>query len=70
MTACTLCQENDMPILVFDMNKKGKYGTKTFTVLLNASYLGTYYLPGSQAEAMYDNDYLVRNKGEWITVEK
>lgn len=54
----------------FDMNKKGKHGTKTFTVLLNASYLGTYYLPGSQAEAMYDNDYLVRNKGEWITVEK
>ncbi|NRD18781.1 hypothetical protein HNV08_01875 [Winogradskyella eckloniae] len=54
----------------FDMNKKGKYGTKTFTVLLNASYLGTYYLPGAQAEAMYDNDYLVRNKGQWITVEK
>ncbi|MUU79448.1 alpha-2-macroglobulin family protein [Winogradskyella endarachnes] len=54
----------------FDMNKKGRYGTKTFTVLLNASYLGTYYLPGTQAEAMYDNDYLVRNKGEWITVEK
>tara|TARA_R110002033_G_scaffold68300_3_gene119563 strand:+ start:3272 stop:8845 length:5574 start_codon:yes stop_codon:yes gene_type:complete len=54
----------------FDMNEKGRYGTKTFTVLLNASYLGTYYLPGTQAEAMYDNDYLVRNKGEWITVEK
>lgn len=54
----------------FDMNKKGKYGTKTFTVLLNASYLGTYYLPGAQAEAMYDNDYLVRNKGRWVTVEK
>ena len=54
----------------FDMNRKGKYGTKTFTVMLNASYLGTYYLPGTQAEAMYDNDYLVRNKGKWITVEK
>jgi uncharacterized protein YfaS (alpha-2-macroglobulin family) len=54
----------------FDMNPKGKYGTKTFTVMLNASYLGTYYLPGTQAEAMYDNDYLVRNKGQWVTVEK
>ncbi|RNC87999.1 MAG: hypothetical protein ED556_02070 [Winogradskyella sp.] len=54
----------------FDMKPKGKYGTKTFTVLLNASYLGTYYLPGAQAEAMYDNDYLVRNKGRWVTVEK
>jgi len=53
-----------------DMPKKGKYGTKTFTVLLNASYLGTYYLPGAQAEAMYDNDYLVRNKGRWITIVK
>ncbi|MCT4628862.1 MG2 domain-containing protein [Winogradskyella sp.] len=55
----------------FDMNRSGNYGTKTFTVMLNASYLGTYYLPGAQAEAMYDNDdYLVRNKGQWITVEK
>ncbi|SHG88090.1 alpha-2-macroglobulin family protein [Winogradskyella jejuensis] len=54
----------------FDMERRGKRGTKTFTVLLNASYLGTYYLPGAQAEAMYDNDYLVRNKGRWITVEK
>mgnify|MGYP000212236787 CR=1 FL=1 len=54
----------------FDMNRSGKYGTKTFTVMLNASYLGTYYLPGTQAEAMYDNDYLVRNKGKWVTVEK
>jgi len=55
----------------FDMNRKGNYGTKTFTVMLNASYLGTYYLPGAQAEAMYDNDdYLVRNKGQWVTVKK
>ncbi|WP_400075451.1 alpha-2-macroglobulin family protein [Winogradskyella sp. R77965] len=55
----------------FDMNRKGKYGTKTFTVMLNASYLGAYYLPGAQAEAMYDvDDYFVRNKGKWVTVEK
>lgn len=40
----------------------------TFKVLLNASYLGTYYLPGVQAEAMYDNDFLVRGKGTWIEV--
>ncbi|WP_179337328.1 alpha-2-macroglobulin family protein [Winogradskyella ludwigii] len=55
----------------FDMSRQGRNGTKTFSVMLNASYLGTYYLPGAQAEAMYDNDdYLVRNKGEWVTVEK
>ncbi|MCF7559460.1 MG2 domain-containing protein [Sabulilitoribacter multivorans] len=54
----------------FDLSKKGKHGTKTFNVMLNASYLGTYYLPGIQAEAMYDNEYLVRTKGKWVEVEK
>jgi uncharacterized protein YfaS (alpha-2-macroglobulin family) len=44
-------------------------GTKIFTVMLNAAYLGNYYLPGAQVEAMYDNDYFVRTKGRWITVE-
>lgn len=48
--------------------KRGE--TKTFRVLLNASYLGKYYLPGVQAEAMYDNDYVVRTKGQWIEVVK
>ena len=43
---------------------------KTFTVRLNASYLGKYYLPGVQAEAMYDNDYFSRTKGQWIEVIK
>ncbi|MCF6307534.1 MAG: MG2 domain-containing protein [Flavobacteriaceae bacterium] len=43
--------------------------SKTFIVKLNASYLGTYYLPGTQTEAMYDNNYYARNKGKWIVVE-
>ncbi|WP_233897698.1 alpha-2-macroglobulin family protein [Tenacibaculum piscium] len=46
------------------------YQTKTFKILLNASYLGTYYLPGVQVQAMYDNDYIARTKGEWINVIK
>jgi uncharacterized protein YfaS (alpha-2-macroglobulin family) len=54
----------------FDLPENGKHNTKTFNVMLNASYLGTYYLPGVQAEAMYDNEYLVRTKGQWVTVEK
>ncbi|RKE98666.1 Ig-like domain-containing alpha-2-macroglobulin family protein [Ichthyenterobacterium magnum] len=54
----------------FDLPQKGRHDTKTFNVMLNASYLGTYYLPGTQAEAMYDNEYLVRTKGKWIEVEK
>lgn len=44
--------------------------TKTFSVKLNASYLGTYYLPGTQVEAMYDNSYFARNKGMWVTIEE
>lgn len=42
--------------------------SRTFRVLLNASYLGKYYLPGMQAEAMYDNTYAVRTKGQWIEI--
>jgi alpha-2-macroglobulin len=44
--------------------------TKTFRILLNASYLGNYYLPGLQCEAMYDNTYLARTKGFWVTIVK
>ena len=51
----------------FDLKQKE---TKTFNVMLNASYLGSYYLPGIQAEAMYDNEFFVRSKGQWIEVEK
>jgi len=55
----------------FNLEKRTRNGsTKTFNVLLNASYLGTYYLPGTQVEAMYDNDYFVRTKGQWIEVNK
>ena len=43
--------------------------TKKFTLQLNASYKGTYYLPGSFAEAMYDAKYNTHNKGSWIKVE-
>ena len=54
-----------------ELNKRGKKNSsKTFNVMLNASYLGTYYLPGVQAEAMYDNEFLVRTKGQWVEVEK
>jgi uncharacterized protein YfaS (alpha-2-macroglobulin family) len=49
----------------FDMNGNE---SKTFRILLNASYLGEYYLPGIQAEAMYDNHYFVRTKGQWVKV--
>jgi uncharacterized protein YfaS (alpha-2-macroglobulin family) len=44
--------------------------TRRFKILLNASYLGKYYLPGVQCEAMYDNDFLARTKGQWVEVVK
>ncbi len=51
----------------FDLQPKE---SKTMTILLNASYLGKYYLPGIQCEAMYDNEYLVRTQGKWVEVVK
>lgn len=56
---------DDRTNFYFDMKRNE---TKTFRILLNASYLGKYYLPGVQAEAMYDNDYIVRTKGQWVEV--
>ncbi|MEW2922970.1 MG2 domain-containing protein [Muricauda sp. ANG21] len=56
---------DDRTHLYFDL---GARKSKTFTIKLNASFLGDYYLPGAQAEAMYDNNYQARNKGNWIKV--
>jgi len=58
---------DDRVNIYFDL---GRNKSKTFTVKLNASYLGEYYRFGTQAEAMYDNDYMVRTQGEWIRVVK
>lgn len=68
--ACYTDIRDDRVNFYFDLLQKGNRNTKTFNVMLNASYLGTYYLPGIQAEAMYDNDFLVRTKGQWVTVGK
>lgn len=46
----------------------GAKKSKTFVVKLNASYLGKYYLPGTQVEAMYDTNYYARNQGIWVEI--
>ncbi len=51
----------------FDLNAGKSITLKT---VINASYLGKYYLPGTQCEAMYDEDYLVREAGRWVVVER
>lgn len=48
--------------------KKGQ--VKNFVVILNASYLGKYYFPNIQAEAMYDKNYLSVIPGMWVEVNK
>ncbi|HEY7515764.1 MAG TPA: hypothetical protein VIC87_14855, partial [Vicinamibacteria bacterium] len=41
---------------------------KTFELLLNASYLGRFYLPPVSAEAMYDATINARVAGRWVEV--
>jgi uncharacterized protein YfaS (alpha-2-macroglobulin family) len=41
---------------------------KTYHFLLNASYLGRFYLPAFLAEAMYDNTIYARTAGKWVEV--
>jgi uncharacterized protein YfaS (alpha-2-macroglobulin family) len=48
--------------------RKTEQNEKTFRILLNASYLGRYYLPTVYVEAMYDNSISARVPGEWVTV--
>jgi uncharacterized protein YfaS (alpha-2-macroglobulin family) len=48
--------------------KRGE--TKRFSTLLNAAYLGRFYLPGVSAEAMYDATKQARTTGQWVEVSK
>ncbi|RUA11836.1 MAG: hypothetical protein DSY82_02795 [Flavobacteriia bacterium] len=56
---------DDRVLTYFDL-ERGK--TKTFRILLNASYLGKYYLPTVYCQAMYDNDINARKAGMWVKV--
>ena len=44
--------------------------SKTYLVILNASYLGKYYFPNIQTEAMYNKNYLSVVPGVWVEVDK
>jgi uncharacterized protein YfaS (alpha-2-macroglobulin family) len=46
----------------------GKYKSISFTVLLNASYEGKYYLPAVQCEAMYSDEIGAVRAGRWVKV--
>ncbi|MFH0758468.1 MAG: MG2 domain-containing protein [Bacteroidota bacterium] len=42
--------------------------SKTLVILLNAAYLGEYYLPAVYCEAMYDNSIHATIAGKWVSV--
>ena len=44
--------------------------TVTYKVLLNASYIGKYYLSAVQCEAMYNNTISATKNGKWVQVIK
>jgi alpha-2-macroglobulin len=44
--------------------------SKKFVVILNAAYLGKFYLPGPYCEAMYDKRVNSRKAGHWVEVVK
>ncbi|MEO0898711.1 MAG: MG2 domain-containing protein [Bacteroidota bacterium] len=56
---------DDRVYTFFDINR-GK--SKTFYVMLNASYLGKYWHPSVTSEAMYDNTIGGRVGGAWVEV--
>lgn len=51
----------------FDL-KQGEQ--KTFVSLLNAAYLGKFYLPSVYCEAMYDQTINAKKSGKWVSVIK
>ncbi len=58
---------DDRVLTYFDLYE---HEAKTFTILLNAAYEGSFYLPGTNVEGMYDNSVYARDKGRWIKVIK
>lgn len=42
--------------------------TKTFRIMLNAAYLGKFYLPGVYSEAMYDGTINALVPGQWVEI--
>ncbi|MCB0738416.1 MAG: hypothetical protein KDC92_12945, partial [Bacteroidetes bacterium] len=42
--------------------------TKTFRLILTASYAGKFYLPSVSSDAMYDNTISAHRAGQWVEV--
>ncbi len=59
--------KDDRVDFFFDL---GKNEQKTFVVLLNASYIGAFYLPAIKCSEMYNNTIKARVKGGQVEVYK
>lgn len=55
---------------VFTYFNLREHETVTYKVLLNASYIGKYYLSAVQCEAMYNNSISATEAGKWVQVIK
>ncbi|MBP6334948.1 MAG: hypothetical protein KA444_05695 [Bacteroidia bacterium] len=58
---------DDRVYTYYDLKKNQKY---TYYVLLNASYIGKYFMPSTYSEAMYDASINSRVPGNWVEVFK
>jgi uncharacterized protein YfaS (alpha-2-macroglobulin family) len=58
---------DDRVYTYFDL---GTSQRKTFSVMLTATYAGSYYLPAVSSEAMYDRSIYARTKGQVVAVIK
>ncbi|MFA8433140.1 MAG: alpha-2-macroglobulin [Marinifilaceae bacterium] len=58
---------DDRVYTYFDLDRNK---SKTFTITLNAAYVGKFYLPTVSCEAMYDNRIHARKPGRWVEVVK
>jgi len=58
---------DDRVLTYFSLYRSGKV---KYTVLLNAAYVGKFYMPGPQCEAMYNPDVYARRSGKWVEVKK
>lgn len=56
---------DDRVMTYFYLNAMQK---KTFKIPLTAAYLGRFYLPAPQLEAMYDNSIHSSGRGRWVEV--
>jgi uncharacterized protein YfaS (alpha-2-macroglobulin family) len=43
---------------------------KTFTVVLNASFSGRFYLPGISVDSMYDPAFHANSTGRWVEIAR